>query len=58
MGKFDNILLCTDLDGTLRDSKGNIPKGNIEAINYFMENVMKYMASYLIVWGSHMYFLY
>ena len=35
MGKFDGILLCTDLDGTLfRDDK-TVSDENIEAIEYF-----------------------
>lgn len=38
MSKFDKILLCSDLDGTLRNSKGEISKENIRAINYFKEN--------------------
>ena len=35
MGKFDGLLICTDLDGTLlRDDKSVSPE-NIEAIEYF-----------------------
>ena len=35
MGKFDGILICTDLDGTLLGSDRKISKENIEAIEYF-----------------------
>ena len=35
MGKFDGILFCTDLDGTLVNSKGEISEENIRAIEYF-----------------------
>ncbi len=35
MKKFDGILMCTDLDGTLLNSKKNITKENIDAIEYF-----------------------
>lgn len=38
MDSFKGILLCSDLDGTLRDSKGAISKENIEAIRYFCDN--------------------
>lgn len=38
MGKFDGILVCSDLDGTLRNSDGIISKENIDAINYFTAN--------------------
>jgi len=35
MGKFDGILICTDLDGTLLKNDKNISCENIEAIEYF-----------------------
>lgn len=35
MGKFDGILLCSDLDGTLLSSDRSISKENLEAIEYF-----------------------
>ena len=35
MKKFDGILFCTDLDGTLLESDHKISKENIEAIRYF-----------------------
>ena len=35
MKKFENILFCTDLDGTLFNSKKEISKENLEAIEYF-----------------------
>ncbi|MDD6736295.1 MAG: Cof-type HAD-IIB family hydrolase [Clostridiales bacterium] len=38
MGKFDGILLCSDMDGTLLDSESRISDKNKEAIRYFEEN--------------------
>ncbi len=38
MKKFDGILICTDLDGTLLQTDKSISKQNKDAINYFMEN--------------------
>lgn len=35
MGKFDNILICTDLDGTLFRNDKSISQRNIDAIEYF-----------------------
>ena len=35
MGKFDGILICTDLDGTLLRNDKTISKENREAIEYF-----------------------
>lgn len=35
MGKFDGILICTDLDGTLLNSKREVSKENRNAIEYF-----------------------
>ena len=35
MGKFDGILICTDLDGTLFKNDGSISLENKEAIEYF-----------------------
>lgn len=35
MGKFDGILMCTDLDGTLLNSESKISKENKAAIEYF-----------------------
>ena len=35
MGKFDGILMCTDLDGTLLKNDKTISRENIEAIEYF-----------------------
>ena len=38
MKKFSNMLICTDLDGTLLDDEKKISKENIEAIEYFKDN--------------------
>lgn len=35
MGKFDGILICTDLDGTLFKNDKTISKENLDAIEYF-----------------------
>ena len=35
MGKFDNILLCVDLDDTLLTSDKRVSRGNYDAIEYF-----------------------
>ena len=37
MGKFDGILLCTDLDGTLLRNDKTISKENKDAIHYFQK---------------------
>lgn len=42
MGKFDGILLCTDLDGTLLSSESTVSEENIKAINYFKEEGGKF----------------
>ena len=36
MKKFEGILLCTDLDGTLLRNDKSISRENLDAINYFM----------------------
>ena len=38
MKKYDGILLCSDLDGTLSNSDGKISNENLEAIDYFCKN--------------------
>ena len=38
MKKFSNILICTDLDGTLLDDEKRISDENIKAIEYFKDN--------------------
>ena len=38
MKKFDGILICTDLDGTLLRKDKSISQENIEAIEYFKNN--------------------
>lgn len=42
MKRFDGLVLCSDIDGTLVDNMGNVPKENIEAIKYFRENGGKF----------------
>ena len=42
MKKFDGILICTDLDGTLLNSKRQLSKENLCAIEYFKENGGKF----------------
>lgn len=37
MGKFDGILICTDLDGTLLKNDKTVSCKNIEAIEYFKQ---------------------
>lgn len=37
MGKFDGILICTDLDGTLLRKGGTVSVENLEAIEYFKQ---------------------
>ena len=38
MKKFDSVLICTDLDGTLYNNDKTIAKENIAAIEYFKAN--------------------
>lgn len=38
MRKFNGILICTDLDGTLLNEDKTISRTNIEAIEYFKQN--------------------
>ncbi len=38
MAKFENILLISDMDGTLFSKPDTIPQINLDAINYFIEN--------------------
>ena len=35
MGKFDGILICTDLDGTLLKNDKSVSEENLRAIEYF-----------------------
>lgn len=35
MGKFDGVLLCSDMDGTMLDTNKEISKKNREAVSYF-----------------------
>ena len=36
MGKFDGVLLMSDMDGTLLDNKKGISAGNLRAIQNFI----------------------
>lgn len=38
MGKFDGVLLASDMDGTLLDSGHEISRENAEAVRYFTDN--------------------
>lgn len=38
MGKFDGILLLSDMDGTLLNSDSIVSPQNLEALRYFMDN--------------------
>jgi len=38
MGKFDNILIVTDLDGTFLGENGTLVDRNLEAVEYFKNN--------------------
>ena len=38
MGKFDGILFCSDVDGTLMNGKNPVSEKNIKAIEYFEAN--------------------
>lgn len=38
MGKYDGILICSDLDGTLYNSNKDFSKENLDAITYFKNN--------------------
>ena len=37
MGKFDGYLICTDCDGTLTNSQGQLSDENAAAIRYFQQ---------------------
>ncbi len=56
MGKFDGILICTDLDGTLLKNDKTISEENIKAIDYFkseggiftfVTGIMPFFVSYI-----------
>lgn len=38
MAIYDGIIFCSDMDGTMTDTKGVISKKNAEAIRYFQQN--------------------
>ena len=42
MGKFDGILLCTDLDETLLTTDKKVSKENYDAIEYFKKEGGKF----------------
>ena len=37
MGRFDGVMILTDMDGTLLNSQRQLSRGNQEAAGYFME---------------------
>ena len=43
MKRFDGLILCSDVDGTLIDENNTVPKENIEAIAYFQAHGGKFM---------------
>ncbi|MBQ4087038.1 MAG: HAD family hydrolase [Clostridia bacterium] len=43
MNRFEGMILCSDVDGTLVDEQNNVPKENIEAIAYFQAHGGKFM---------------
>lgn len=45
MKKFENIILCSDIDGTLTNDKGAISKENLDAIEYFTKNGGRFIIS-------------
>lgn len=45
MGKFDGVLICSDIDGTLTDSYGKISVDNCRAIEYFQSEGGKFTVS-------------
>jgi len=42
MKRFENLILCSDVDGTLIDENNTVPKENIEAIAYFQAHGGKF----------------
>ena len=42
MNKFEGIMICTDLDGTLLSDKHTISPENLDAIEYFKANGGKF----------------
>ncbi len=42
MGLFEGILLVSDIDGTLINTQRKVPKQNMDAIEYFIENGGKF----------------
>ncbi len=42
MKRFEGIILCSDVDGTLVDEENNVPKENVEAIAYFQAHGGKF----------------
>lgn len=57
MKKFDGILICTDLDGTLLRCDGTISKENIEAIEYFKSEggLFTFVTGRMPFFVSHIY---
>ena len=57
MGKFEGILICTDLDGTLLNSNRVISKENLEAIEYFKKEggFFSFVTGRLPYYAMHIY---
>lgn len=57
MAKFDGMLMCCDIDGTLINDDMAIPKNNLDAIEYFRgEGGLFTVATGRTIFGARMYF--
>lgn len=57
MGKFNGILICTDLDGTLLRNDGTISTENLNAIEYFKQEggIFTFITGRMPFFVSHIY---
>ncbi len=57
MGKFDGLLICCDIDGTLINDDLKIPENNLRAIEYFRsEGGLFTIATGRTIFGAALYF--